>query len=154
MSDKLKYDFSNYVEEIDKKYQEDPVLAKEYVKGLINKVSIQPGDDNKPDAESSLRKEIQDYYLPKQLIEAIIEKGEIPKHSMESQIGIGFIDIADYSFLSKFLSPNENHIVLNGLYAAFSWVLKRHGGYLNKTEGDSIMFHFGGTIDPLVKDKN
>jgi class 3 adenylate cyclase len=26
-----------------------------------------------------------------------------------------------------------------------------HGGYLNKTEGDSIMFHFGGLIDPKVK---
>lgn len=45
----------------------------------------------------------------------------------------------------------ENQIVLNGLYAAFSWVLQRHNGYLNKIEGDSLMFHFGGNIDTKVK---
>jgi class 3 adenylate cyclase len=38
------------------------------------------------------------------------------------------------------------------LYSAFHWVLRKHGGYLNKIEGDSLMFHYGGPIDPLVKD--
>lgn len=101
--------------------------------------------------EILFRKQIEEYYLPKQLIDAIFEIGEIPRASVETQVGIGFIDIADYTFLSKFLSPKENQTVLNGLYTAFNWVLKRHGGYLNKIEGDSIMFHFGGIIDPNVK---
>ena len=101
--------------------------------------------------EIVFRKQIEEYYLPKQLIDAIMEIGEIPKNSMETMIGIGFIDIADYTFLSKFLSPKENQVVLNGLYTAFNWVLYRHGGYLNKIEGDSLMFHFGGIIDPKVK---
>ena len=102
--------------------------------------------------EIIFRKEIEEYYLPKQLIDAIIENGGIPKSSMEAIVGIGFTDIADYTYLSKFLSPKENQIVLNGLYSAFHWVLKRHGGYLNKIEGDSLMFHYGGLIDPKVKD--
>jgi adenylate cyclase len=101
--------------------------------------------------EIVFRKQIEEYYLPKQLIDAIMEIGEIPKNSIETMIGIGFIDIADYTFLSKFLSPKENQVVLNGLYTAFNWVLYRHGGYLNKIEGDSLMFHFGGIIDPNVK---
>ena len=101
--------------------------------------------------EILLRKTIEEYYLPKQLIDAILELGEIPRKSVETHIGIGFIDIADYTFLSKFLSPMENQSVLNGLYTAFNWVLRRHGGYLNKIEGDSLMFHFGGLIDPKVK---
>ncbi len=101
--------------------------------------------------EILLRKTIEEYYLPKQLIDAILELGEIPRKSVETHIGIGFIDIADYTFLSKFLSPMENQSVLNGLYTAFNWVLRRHGGYLNKIEGDSLMFHFGGVIDPKVK---
>ncbi len=101
--------------------------------------------------EIYFRKQIEEFYLPKQLIDAIIENGEIPDKSEESFIGVGFLDIADYTYLSKFLTPMENQIVLNGLYAAFSWVLKRHGGYLNKIEGDSLMFHFGGNIDPHVK---
>lgn len=101
--------------------------------------------------EIVFRKQIEEYYLPKQLIDAIMDIGEIPKDSIETMIGIGFIDIADYTFLSKFLSPKENQVVLNGLYTAFNWVLRRHGGYLNKIEGDSLMFHFGGIIDPNVK---
>ena len=104
--------------------------------------------------EISLRKSIEAFYLPKQLVNAIIERGEIPNTTSEQYVGIGFIDIADYTFLSKFLSPNENQTVLNGLYAAFHFVLNRHGGYLNKIEGDSLMFHFGGTLDPNVRGLN
>ena len=104
--------------------------------------------------EIHFRKELEEYFLPKQLVDAVFDLGEIPKSSEETIIGIGFIDIADYTFLSKFLSPMENQSVLNGLYTAFNWVLKRHGGYLNKIEGDSIMFHFGGLLDPKVRGLN
>lgn len=104
--------------------------------------------------ENELRKQIEEYYLPKQLVDAILENGGIPTSSAVTQIGIGFIDIADYAYLSKFLSPQENQTVLNGLYTAFNTVLKRHGGYLNKIEGDSLMFHYGGIIDPHAKDKS
>jgi adenylate cyclase len=101
--------------------------------------------------ELEFRKEIEEYYLPKQLVDAIFDLGEIPKYSIITHIGIGFIDIADYTYISKFLSPNENQAVLNGLYTALNWVIKRHGGYLNKIEGDSLMFHFGGLTDPNIK---
>jgi adenylate cyclase len=104
--------------------------------------------------EHKLRRSIESYYLPSQLIKAISEIGSIPKTSTDALIGIAFLDIADYTYLSKFLSSKENHIFLNGLYAAFNWVIKKHGGYLNKIEGDSIMFHYGGPIDPNVKGKN
>ncbi len=113
--------------------------------------AVKSNESQRADREVKLRKDIEDYYLPKQLVDAILENGEIPKNSVEMIVGIGFIDIADYTYLSKFLSPKENQIILNGLYAAFNWVLKRHGGYLNKIEGDSIMFHFGGLIDPKIK---
>jgi len=109
-----------------------------------------PAEEN----ELYLRRKIENYYLPSQLIQAISEIGEIPDTSTESLVGIGFLDIADYTYLSKFLSAKENHIFLNGLYAAFNWVIKKHGGYLNKIEGDSIMFHYGGPIDPKIKGCN
>ncbi|MDC7223043.1 MAG: adenylate/guanylate cyclase domain-containing protein [Spirochaetales bacterium] len=104
--------------------------------------------------ELRLRRNIESYYLPSQLINAISEIGSIPETSTETLVGIAFLDIADYTYLSKFLSSKENHIFLNGLYSAFNWVIKKHGGYLNKIEGDSIMFHYGGPIDPNVKDKD
>lgn len=98
-----------------------------------------------------LRSQIEDFYLPRQLVDAILDVGGIPKESEEAEIGIGFIDIANYTFLSKFLTPKENQEVLNGLYTAFNSVLRRHGGYLNKIEGDSLMFHYGGVIDPYAR---
>ncbi len=102
--------------------------------------------------EFELRKQIEEYYLPRQLVDAIIEIGGIPTTSVVTQMGIGFLDVADYTYLSKFLSPQENQAVLNGLYTAFNSVLRRHGGYLNKLEGDSLMFHYGGIIDPRAKE--
>jgi adenylate cyclase len=102
-------------------------------------------------SEEALRREIEGFYLPKQLVDAILELGEIPRGSVEAPVGVGFLDIADYSFISKFLSPTENQVVLNGLYTAFNWVLRRHGGYLNKIEGDSLMFQFGGLTDPRCR---
>lgn len=102
---------------------------------------------NDTDIPENLIQSIEDFYLPKHLIKAIYEIGHIPADSRESQVGVGFIDIADYTHLSKFLSPKENQILLNGLYTAFLIVLERHGGYLNKIEGDSMMFHFDDVID-------
>jgi class 3 adenylate cyclase len=102
--------------------------------------------------ELDLRRKIEDFYLPRQLVDAIVDAGGIHAKSKETKIAIGFLDISHYTFLSQFLSPPENQIVLNGLYSAFHWVLKKHGGYLNKIEGDSLMFHYGGPIDPAVKD--
>ncbi len=98
-------------------------------------------------SKSDLEKAIEDFYLPKHLVKAIYDIGHIPPHSQESQVGVGFIDIADYTHLSKFLSPKENQMLLNGLYTAFQMVLERHGGYLNKIEGDSMMFHFDDILD-------
>ena len=109
-------------------------------------------DNKKINEELRLSREIEEFYLPRQLVKAIVEAGGIYTKSNETQIAIGFLDIARYTFLSQFLSPPENQTVLNGLYSAFNWVLRKHGGYLNKIEGDSLMFHYGGPIDPLVKD--
>ncbi|MDC7240639.1 MAG: adenylate/guanylate cyclase domain-containing protein, partial [Spirochaetales bacterium] len=104
--------------------------------------------------DEQLRRDIERFYLPRHLVNAITEIGAIPNDSEEAIVGIGFLDIADYTFLSKFLSPNENQTVLNGLYSAFNWVLNKHGGYLNKLEGDSLMFQYGGPIDPNVRGLN
>lgn len=104
--------------------------------------------------ELLFRREIEKFYLPEQLVSAILDLGEIPRHSVTTQIGVGFIDVADYTYISKFLSPNENQTILNGLFGALNWVIKRHGGYLNKIEGDSLMFHFGGLTDRRIKGLN
>ncbi len=97
---------------------------------------------------------IADYYLPRQLVPAIQTLGEIPKQGREAFMGIGFLDIAKYSFLTKFLSPRENRVLLDGLFTSLFWTIRRNGGFLNKIDGDSMMFHFGGDIDPQTKGRN
>jgi class 3 adenylate cyclase len=104
-------------------------------------------DNRTRDEGLELMQSIEEFYLPRHLVKAIYDIGHIPAHSKEGQVGVGFIDIADYTRLSKFLSPKENQILLNGLYTAFQIVLERHGGFLNKIEGDSMMFHFDDIID-------
>jgi adenylate cyclase len=103
--------------------------------------------------ETELIQAIEEFYLPRHLVKAIYEIGHIPAHSREGKVGVGFIDIADYTRLSRFLSPKENQILLNGLYTAFALVLERHGGFLNKIEGDSMMFHFDDILDRRLWEK-
>jgi adenylate cyclase len=103
------------------------------------------------ESDAPLKTQIASYYLNKQLEESLLRFGSIPERPADMPIGVGFIDIVDYSYLSSWLSSRENQVFLNGLYTAFYLVLKSHGGYLNKISGDSMMFHFGGIIDPSVQ---
>lgn len=105
----------------------------------------------KKNGKEEFKKKVESYYIHQQLADALLIKGEIPMNPIESSVGIGFIDIANYSYLSKWLSPKENQLLLNGLYSAFTYVIKKNGGFLNKIEGDSLMFHFGGIIDPKIR---
>ncbi|MCX7024818.1 MAG: adenylate/guanylate cyclase domain-containing protein [Spirochaetes bacterium] len=98
--------------------------------------------------EDLLKAKIAETFLNRQLEEFLVEHGNIPDAPDESCVGVGFADIVDYSYMSTWLSPRENQRLLNGLYTAFLLTLKKRGGYLNKIAGDSIMFHFGGFIDP------
>ncbi|HPO02516.1 MAG TPA: adenylate/guanylate cyclase domain-containing protein [Treponemataceae bacterium] len=104
--------------------------------------------------DPELIKKIEEFYLPRHLVKAIYDIGDIPASSQETQVGVGFIDIADYTRLSRYLSPKENQILLNGLYTAFQIVLVRHGGFLNKIEGDSMMFQFDDILDKKLWDKD
>jgi adenylate cyclase len=105
---------------------------------------------DRPKGPDVLRREIADYYVSDQIVEAFSRHGEIPQDSHDEILGIGFIDIVNYSRFTQQLSSREHQSILNGLYTAFHLVLRMHGGFLNKIEGDSIMFQFGGMTDPHV----
>ncbi len=100
---------------------------------------------------SDIPHEIAKFYVPKPLVVAWQALGGLPQHSQEAYVGMGFIDLADYTFISKFLSPKENQVLLNGLYTVFQAILYRQGGFLNKIEGDSMMFQFDGFLDPSLR---
>ena len=89
-------------------------------------------------------------YQNTSLVSAILTNGGIPDNPVDAKIGVGFADIADYSSLSKILSSTESQAVLEGLFTALNTVLENRNGYLNKIQGDSLMFHFGGPLDPRI----
>ncbi|MDC7219806.1 MAG: adenylate/guanylate cyclase domain-containing protein [Spirochaetales bacterium] len=106
------------------------------------------------EGQAEFLQKAESYYSHRQLIDFLLAKGAVPQQPVESTVGIGFLDIVNYSYLSKWLSPQENQLILNGLYSAFAHVIKKNGGFLNKVEGDSLMFHFGGNIDPQTESKS
>ena len=113
-------------------------------------MSASPQEAPEEAGPGDLRREIADYYVSEQIVSAFTAHGEIPQESKDEILGIGFIDIVNYSRFTQQLSSRDNQFILNGLYTAFNLVLRIYGGYLNKIEGDSIMFHFGGLTDPQV----
>lgn len=140
--DTLKYeDF----EDIDLSVFINPEESREFIPPRESDVFL------KKTGKESFQKKVESYYIHQQLADALLIKGEIPMNPIESNVGIGFLDIANYSYLSKWLSPKENQLVLNGLYSAFTHVIKKKGGFLNKIEGDSLMFHFGDIIDSNIQ---
>ncbi|MEM5948022.1 adenylate/guanylate cyclase domain-containing protein [Spirochaetia bacterium 38H-sp] len=90
------------------------------------------------------RKNLIDKFMPS-FTETALENIE---DSTTRIAGIAFADIAEYSFLSKFLSPKENQILLNGLFTALISILLKNKGILNKIEGDSLMFCFFSQNEP------
>ena len=82
---------------------------------------------NDPDLVSRIER----FYIPENLVRSITRLGHIPASSQETSVGVAFLDIANYTSLSRFLSPKENQALLNGLYTAFKRVIEHRGGFLN-----------------------
>lgn len=105
---------------------------------------------NDPDLVSRIER----FYIPENLVRSITRLGHIPASSQETSVGVAFLDIANYTNLSRFLSPKENQALLNGLYTAFKRVIEHRGGFLNKIEGDALMFQFDGILNAELRAKN
>lgn len=138
------------VESIDEEGDETERRLRQYAELEGDRLQGCPGDE--AGSQDDLKSRIASIFINRQLESFLLKHGTIPETPVESTIGVGFVDIVDYSYLSSWLSPRENQRLLNGLYSAFHFVLKKRGGYLNKISGDSLMFHFGGLIDPMVSD--
>ena len=143
-------DLNDFLGDSDDIISDDEALGTEAASASSRETDECPAGADADVPGENLKAEVARYYLNKQLEEAIVKHGKIPGEPVEAPIGIGFVDIVNYSYISSWLSARENQAFLNGLYTAFHSVLKRHGGYLNKISGDSMMFHFGGNIDPLL----
>lgn len=58
-------------------------------------------------------------------------------------VSVLFADIKDYTALSEQLDPEQVEELVGGLFREFAEVVARHGGYVDKFMGDSVLALFG-----------
>lgn len=58
-------------------------------------------------------------------------------------VSVLFADIKDYTALSEQLDPEQVEELVGGLFREFAEVIARHGGYVDKFMGDSVLALFG-----------
>ncbi|MES0371028.1 MAG: adenylate/guanylate cyclase domain-containing protein, partial [Mariprofundaceae bacterium] len=88
------------------------------------------------------------HYLAPKVVENLAEHPEMLQLGGEERhITAIFSDIAAFSSFSEKLSPQELVHFLNLYLTAMSDIIIKHGGTIDKYEGDSIMAFFGAPIE-------
>ncbi len=87
-------------------------------------------------------------YLSPVVVEQIIENPDmIKERGGEERIMTAlFSDIADFSTISEALTPNELVDFINIYLTEMCEIIERHGGTIDKFEGDAIVAFFGAPI--------
>jgi len=99
------------------------------------------------DRERATVRESFSRYLDEELIEEIIDRGEVPDLGGERrEMTVFFSDIAAFSSLSEHMTPPELVKFLNVYFEIISKELQRHGGIIERFVGDSVVALFGAPI--------
>jgi len=99
------------------------------------------------DRERATVRESFSRYLDEELIEDIIDRGEVPDLGGERrEMTVFFSDIAAFSSLSEHMTPPELVKFLNIYFEIISKELQKHGGIIERFVGDSVVALFGAPI--------
>jgi adenylate cyclase len=94
-------------------------------------------------------------YISRQVLETIMEKGEVPALKGERRrITVLFADIRGFTTISEGMTPEEVVEVLNEFFDRMVEVLMRHKGTIDKFLGDGIMVIFGAPVDDPYQEQN
>ena len=87
-------------------------------------------------------------YLSPVVVEQIIENPDMVKErgGEERVMTALFSDIADFSTISETLTPNELVDFINLYLTEMCEIIERHGGTIDKFEGDAVVAFFGAPI--------
>lgn len=99
------------------------------------------------DRERATVRESFSRYLDDDLIEDIINRGEVPDLGGERrEMTVFFSDIVAFSSLSEHMTPPELVTFLNVYFEIISKELARHGGIIERFVGDSVVALFGAPV--------
>lgn len=97
--------------------------------------------------ERFLRKSFALYLAP-QVIDTMLASEKMPALGGEMRnLTVFFSDIAGFSSFSERMSPGALVALMNEYLSAMTDIIERHGGYVDKYIGDSIVAVFGAPAD-------
>jgi adenylate cyclase len=81
-------------------------------------------------------------YLDKQIADYILSEG-FDERGVEIEVSVLFCDVRDFTSFAATAEPPEVVACLNELFEVVVPVVARHGGHVDKFEGDGLMAIFG-----------
>jgi adenylate cyclase len=94
-------------------------------------------------------------YISRQVLETIMEKGELPALKGERRrITVLFADIRGFTTISEDMTPEEVVEMLSEFFDRMVEVLMRHKGTIDKFLGDGMMVIFGAPLDDPYQEEH
>jgi adenylate cyclase len=94
-------------------------------------------------------------YISRQVLEVIMEKGELPALKGERRrITVLFADIRGFTTMSEGMTPEEVVEILCEFFDRMVEVLMRHKGTIDKFLGDGMMVIFGAPLDDAYQEEH
>lgn len=85
-------------------------------------------------------------FISPEMVEQLINTQDVASLNKRSEITILFADIRNFTTLSERLNPEEVVNLLNPFLARMTKVIHKHGGTVDKYEGDAILAFFGEPV--------
>jgi adenylate cyclase len=107
-----------------------------------------------PAAERALNEEIEkrrvrgifEMFISPEMVGQLIDQGVEAMRGKRAELTVLFSDIRGFTTMSEKLSPEELVNLLNEYLGAMTDVIHRHGGTVDKYEGDLVMAFFGAPM--------
>ncbi len=85
-------------------------------------------------------------FLSSEIIDQMVSAQDLSALNKRADITVLFSDIRDFTTLSEKLAPEKVVAVLNPYLEAMARIIYRHGGTIDKYEGDAIMAFYGEPV--------
>ncbi|MEK7275880.1 MAG: adenylate/guanylate cyclase domain-containing protein, partial [Chloroflexota bacterium] len=85
-------------------------------------------------------------FVSPQVVEQLIERGVEASRGMRTELTILFSDIRGFTTLSEKMPPEQVVAILNEYLGVMTEVILKHGGTIDKYEGDLIMAFFNAPL--------
>jgi len=93
-------------------------------------------------AERERLREAFGTYLDSEVADYILSEG-FTEEGVEVEVTVMFCDVRDFTAFASDATPQEVVAALNGLFEVIVPIIARHGGHIDKFEGDGLLAVFG-----------